>query len=74
MAPPSGGDGPFHSHFSVEADADRWRPRVTAIPTTHPPALTTTQTKMNKFLELKEFFSAAMGEAFDEKEIIQMAM
>jgi hypothetical protein len=74
MAPPSGVDGPFHSQFSVEAEADCWRPRVIPVPTTVPPPLTATQIKMNKFEELKEFFSAAMGEAFDNKEIIQMAI
>jgi hypothetical protein len=29
---------------------------------------------MDKFEELKEFFSVAMGEDFDKKEIIQMAI
>jgi hypothetical protein len=74
MAPPSGGDGPFPSLFSVEAEADRWRPRVIPVSTTTPPPFTTTQLKMEKFEELKEFFSAAMGEDFDKKEIIQMAI
>jgi hypothetical protein len=74
MAPPSGGDGPFPSFFSVDAEADRWRPRVIPVSTTTPPPFTTTQLKMDKFEELKEFFSMAMGEDYDKKEIIQMAI
>jgi hypothetical protein len=43
MAPPSGDDGPFPFHFSVDAEADRWRPRVAAASTTLPPPPTTGQ-------------------------------